>query len=203
MNKAGLGITAKWQLGEFDDSTKTMASLAAGNPPPLSYLGRWQHPDLAARDAETLIVAIDNVQQSGALRAEHRILEVDDLLRATSQRIVEAGIDSVETLQMQPRNVIGASSELAAENRELKSYLFQNMYKHYRVARMEAKADRVLTELFNTYIGRPEQLPPAVRERADDDVDRLYRAVCDYLAGMTDRFALDEHARLFDPYTLP
>ncbi len=130
-------------------------------------------------------------------------IEVDDLLRATTQRIVDAGIDSVEALQMQPRNVIGSSAELAGENRELKSYLFQNMYRHYRVARMEAKADRVLTELFNTYIGRPEQLPPAVRERADDDVDRLYRAVCDYLAGMTDRFALDEHARLFDPYTLP
>jgi multiple sugar transport system substrate-binding protein len=50
-NKAGLGITAKWQLGEYDDSTKTMASLAAGNPPPVSFLGRWQHPDLAARNA--------------------------------------------------------------------------------------------------------------------------------------------------------
>jgi ABC-type glycerol-3-phosphate transport system substrate-binding protein len=51
LNKAGLGITATWQLGEYDDSTKTMAALAAGAPPPVSFLGRWQHPDLAARNA--------------------------------------------------------------------------------------------------------------------------------------------------------
>ena len=57
VNKAGIGITAKWQLGEYDDSTKTMAALAAGTPPPTSFLGRWQHPDLAARDA---IVVLDD-----------------------------------------------------------------------------------------------------------------------------------------------
>jgi dGTPase len=154
---------------------------------------------------DTLMLRAGQIDDMTRHRVIRRLIgiEVDDLLRATSQRIVAAGIDSVETLQRQPLNVIGSSPELASENREMKSYLFQNMYRHYRVARMEAKADRVLTELFETYIGRPEQLPPAVRERADDDVDRLYRAVCDYLAGMTDRFALDEHARLFDPYTLP
>lgn len=154
---------------------------------------------------DTLMLRAGQIDDMTRHRVIRRLIgiEVDDLLRATSQRIVAAGIDSVEALQRQPLNVIGSSPELASENREMKSYLFQNMYRHYRVARMEAKADRVLTELFETYIGRPEQLPPAVRERADDVVDRLYRAVCDYLAGMTDRFALDEHARLFDPYTLP
>lgn len=50
-NKAGMGATAKWQMGEYDENTKTMAALAAGTPPPVSYLGRWQHPDLAARGA--------------------------------------------------------------------------------------------------------------------------------------------------------
>ena len=130
-------------------------------------------------------------------------IEVEDLLKATAGRIAAAGADSVEALQRLSHNVIGASPELAGENRELKAYLFQNMYRHYRVARMEAKADRVLSELFTTYISRPEQLPPAVHERADDHDGQLHRTVCDYLAGMTDRFALDEHARLFDPYTLP
>lgn len=129
-------------------------------------------------------------------------IEVDDLLQATHARIEAAGVASVEALQRLSHNVIGASESLALENKELKKHLFQNMYRHYRVARMEAKADRVLSELFTTYISRPEQLPPSVGERSDKKLT-LQRAVCDYLAGMTDRFALDEHARLFDPYTRP
>ncbi|HRF47692.1 MAG TPA: deoxyguanosinetriphosphate triphosphohydrolase [Anaerolineales bacterium] len=129
-------------------------------------------------------------------------IEVDDLVQATHARLAAASVESVEAVQRLPHNVIGASEPLAVENREMKQYLFQNMYRHYRVARMEAKADRVLSELFTAYINRPEQLPPSVRERAEQTLT-LQRAVCDYLAGMTDRFALDEHARLFDPYVRP
>jgi dGTPase len=91
---------------------------------------------------------------------------------------------------------------MAARNRELKRFLYANMYRHYRVARMEAKANRVLSDLFETYTRKPEQLPKEVNQRAETTGD-LDRAVCDYLAGMTDRFALDEHYKLFDPYTLP
>jgi ABC-type glycerol-3-phosphate transport system substrate-binding protein len=68
-NKAGLGITAEWQLGEYDENTKTMAALAAGNPPSISFLGRWQHPDLAARDA--IVVLDDYVENSPTFKWEN------------------------------------------------------------------------------------------------------------------------------------
>ncbi len=129
-------------------------------------------------------------------------LEVADLVAATHARIEAAGARSVEDLQRLPHNVIGWGAEMAARNKALKKFLYENMYRHYRVARMEAKANRVLGDLFDAYTQRPNQLPRPTQQRAEMTGD-LYRAVCDYLAGMTDRFALDEHYKLFDPYTLP
>ena len=89
---------------------------------------------------------------------------------------------------------------MAAHNSQLKDFLYENMYRHYRVVRMQVKAETIIGELFEAYIAEPAQLPKEVQQRTEVD---LYRAVCDYMAGMTDRFALDEHYKLFDPYTLP
>jgi len=83
----------------------------------------------------------------------------------------------------------------------LKDYLFKNMYQHYRVFRMQVKAERFLEDLFEAYTRYPETLPHGVRERARDG--DLYRTVCDYIAGMTDRFALEERDKLFDPHKRP
>ena len=121
-------------------------------------------------------------------------------MRATNARLEAAGVNSVEALQRLPHNVIGWGDELAGYNKELKRFLYENMYRHYRVVRMQVKAEKLLTALFEGYIAEPAQLPKEVQQRAEGDV---YRAVCDYVAGMTDRFALDEHYKLFDPYTLP
>ena len=129
-------------------------------------------------------------------------LEVDDLVHATDGRLQAAGADSVEAVQRLSHNVIGWSDSLAAANRELKRFLFENMYRHYRVVRMQVKAEHLLADLFQGYQREPAQLPPAVQQRAAAKGD-LPRAICDYIAGMTDRFALDEHYKLFDPYTLP
>jgi dGTPase len=134
-------------------------------------------------------------------------IEVDDLVRATHSRIESAGVNSVEALQRLPGNVIGWSDSMAAGNRQLKRFLYEYMYRHNRVVRMQVKAERILSELFNAYLGEPAQLPREVRQRADGALDgdrrRLARAVCDYIAGMTDRYALEEHAKLFDPHTRP
>jgi dGTPase len=124
-------------------------------------------------------------------------LEVTDVVNATDGRIQAAGIKSIEDLQRQAKNVIGFSDELKRINRGLKDFLFNRMYRHYRVTRMQIKADRLLSELFNAYVSEPGQMPDAARKRIDQD--GLQRAVCDYMAGMTDRFALDEHAKMFDP----
>lgn len=84
-------------------------------------------------------------------------------------------------------------------NRELKAFLLERLYRHPRVIRMQKKAERVVTELFQAYVSEPAQLPLEVQARIGEDGD-LYRVVCDYIAGMTDRFALQEYAKMFDPY---
>ncbi len=128
-------------------------------------------------------------------------LEVSALLESTQQRIAAADLQSVEALQMLDHNVVGFSDEYVTMNQQLTSFLFANMYQHYRVVRMQTKAERFIEELFNAYVEKPEILPKEVQARAQ--TREFYRTICDYLAGMTDRFALKEYSKLFDPATLP
>ena len=123
------------------------------------------------------------------------------MLEATQQRIAAADLGSVESLQLLDHNVVGFSDEFSTMNQQLKSFLFANMYMHYRVVRMQTKAERFIEELFNAYVEKPEILPKKVQARAQ--TGEFYRTICDYLAGMTDRFALKEYSKLFDPATLP
>jgi dGTPase len=74
------------------------------------------------------------------------------------------------------------------------------MYRHYRVNRMSSKARRVVRELFQLFLAEPDCLPSEWREMVGGDRGDAARVIADYLAGMTDRFALDEHRRLFDTY---
>lgn len=170
-------------------------------PPELAGLELWElvHESIGTRGRET--ETLDELTRHRLIR---RLigLEVEDLVHATDRRIVEAGIKSVEALQRWPHNVVDWSAEMAARNQELKRCLFGNMYRHYRVVRMQVKAENILSDLFHAYVRHPTQLPPEVQQRAEAKND-LPRAVCDYLAGMTDRFALDEHYKLFDPHTRP
>ncbi len=126
-------------------------------------------------------------------------LEVSALLEATQQRI--EGLHSVEALQLLDHNVVGYSDDFVTMNQQMKDFLYANMYQHYRVVRMQTKAERFIEELFNAYVEKPEILPKKVQERTQSG--EFYRTICDYLAGMTDRFALKEYSRLFDPSTLP
>jgi dGTPase len=139
--------------------------------------------------------------------ARHRLirrligLEVTDLLQATSERLQKSGVDSVDALQRLAYNVGGFSASMAGMNRQLKDFLYRNMYQHHRVVRMQVKADSFLEDLFNAYVRNPEILPEPVQARAEEG--DFHRTVCDYIAGMTDRFALQEHSKLFDPATQP
>lgn len=125
-------------------------------------------------------------------------IEVSDVVSATSQQITENGIKSLEELRAASENVACYSPALAAENQELKQFLFQNFYRHYRVVRMAVKAARTIDHLFAAYISEPRQLPFEVQRRVTDADDNLHRVVCDYLAGMTDRYAIQEYRRLYD-----
>jgi len=128
-------------------------------------------------------------------------LEVSDLVTATDQRLRESGVRSVDELQRLAYNVIGYSEEMHRRNRQIKDFLYANMYRHHRVVRMAVKAERIITALFNAYRDEPAMLPHHVQ--AWIEPRGIERTICDYIAGMTDRFALQEHEKLFDPSTLP
>jgi dGTPase len=126
-------------------------------------------------------------------------IEVSDTIEATARNIETAGIHSLADLRRHEDNVAGYSLALAEENRELKRYLFDNFYRHFRVVRMATKAERLLRALFTAYVEQPLQLPNSTRAHAEAHPDGLHRVVCDYIAGMTDRYAIQEYKRLFDP----
>jgi dGTPase len=128
-------------------------------------------------------------------------MEVTDLIMATDQRLRESGVRSVEELQRLPFNVIGFSEDMHRRNRELKDFLYNHLYRHHRVVRMAVKAERIITDLFRAYHDEPEMLPHHVQEAIDEH--GLERTLCDYIAGMTDRYAVEEYRKLLDPMEKP
>jgi dGTPase len=128
-------------------------------------------------------------------------MEVNDLVHTTHQRLLDSNVKSVEELQRLPYNVIGFSEDMHRRNRQLKDFLYANLYRHYRVVRMQVKAERAIADLFNAYRAEPSILPPHVQERVE--LYGLERTICDYIAGMTDRFATEEHQKLFDSNVMP
>lgn len=123
---------------------------------------------------------------------------VMDVIEYSSKQIQKMKIKSLFDLQKMDRAIVTYSPEMKRKVTELKRFLFKNLYQHYRVIRMTDKGQRFLKDLFNVYLQKPGQLPPEVLEKGKKE--GIYRVLCDYLAGMTDRFALDEYKRFFEPY---
>lgn len=124
-------------------------------------------------------------------------IEVEDLIESTHRVIRESGINSVQALQELPYNVISFSDDMTRHNRELKDFLFHNLYQHHRVIRMQVKAEKIVEDLFHAYQAEPLMLPDHIQAWIDQR--GLERAICDYIAGMTDRFAILEYEKLFEP----
>ena len=124
--------------------------------------------------------------------------EVVDLLDTSSRAISDAGIDGVEAVRRAGETLIHFSGELEKKKLELQDFLMDRVYKHYRVVRMTAKAKMFVEGLFNAYVDNPDQLPP--EHKAWVKEAGLHRGICDYIAGMTDRFAQQEHMKLFNPF---
>jgi dGTPase len=128
-------------------------------------------------------------------------LEINDVIEATNWRLMQTGVQTPAQLQALPNNVICNTESFERMNSELKDFLYANLYRHYRVVRMAEKAHRYLDDIFAAYLKEPAQLPPEVQKRIESR--GLHRAIADYIAGMTDRFALMEWQRLNDPFTRP
>ncbi len=123
--------------------------------------------------------------------------EVTDVIQTVERNLRELHIQSPEDVRCAPYNLVGFSAEMQEKNRQLKDFLFQHLYRHYRVMRMQVKAQRLIRQLFEAYLNEPRQLPLEVQARLANEQPE--RVVCDYIAGMTDRFAIQEYRKLFDP----
>jgi dGTPase len=128
-------------------------------------------------------------------------MEVTDLVNTTYNRLRDSNVKSVEELQRLPYNVISFSEDTQRRNRQFKDFLYTHLYRHHRVVRMQVKAERIVTDLFHTYQSEPAILPGHVQDQIE--LYGLERTISDYIAGMTDRFAIEEHKKLFDPAIKP
>ncbi len=137
-------------------------------------------------------------------RRKHQIISalighlIKDLCSTTLENIESFGIRTLDDLRRVNRQLVAFSPDVAEKNRKLKQFLMVNLYRHHKVERMRVKAERYLTQLFDAYLKHPTLLPRKYLKKMDDTVRE--RVICDYIAGMTDRFALDEFKRLFEPY---
>ena len=120
---------------------------------------------------------------------------VVDLITTSRNNIVQAGVTSIDDVRNAPP-LIAFSAEMKQEAQELKRFLRKNLYQHYQVNRMTSKARRIITDLFGIFISGPQLLPPDYQVDGDDQVEQA-RKVADYIAGMTDRYAMREYRRLF------
>jgi dGTPase len=152
----------------------------------------------------------DNMGWSGSVMDEvtrHRFIRelvgifVDDVLEATLERISALNPTSAEDIQRHPANVVNYSDAMLQLNRALKVFLYENMYRHYRVVRMQVRAEHFISQLFASYTKEPRQLPTEYRAKVEKD--GVHRVVADYIDSMTDRSAVLEYRQLYDPLMRP
>jgi dGTPase len=125
---------------------------------------------------------------------------VTDLIGECEKRIARLRIQSLEEVRSQPETLLGFSKEKGRQNSQLRTFLFSNMYTHHKMLRMSDKAKRTIKALFEAYRNNHNLLPPWIQERINGD--HPLKVIGDYIAGMTDRFAIQEHQRIYDPYEL-
>jgi dGTPase len=156
------------------------------------------------RDAWTEASALASSAPARVTRyqAVRRLIDwmVTDLADTVSARIDREGIDSLDGIRRVMPRLVDFSPPMAERHQTLKAFLTEHLYHHHRVTRMTQKADRIMTALFEVYSSEPKQLPPHVTGRVRDEGETMPRVIADYIAGMTDRFALEEYKKLFDPY---
>ena len=160
-------------------------------------LALWS--EIMASLGETVDTPVTTMLRRRAIR---RLIgkEVTDAVQATDRQLGALNILSVDDLRNLGENVANFSEAMQEKNAELKALLLNHFYRHYRLKRMAAKASRILTDLFSAYTTDPLMLPFETRDQVEEDPEKTKRVICDYIAGMTDRYALMEHTRLFDPH---
>ena len=165
------------------------------NEDDLSGVPLW---DEAVKDTKKRFSGIDDQIKRSQIVRYLINLQVSDVVNNAARRIEALDIKSVGDLEDQKEKIVGFSEAMSAKRVPFKEALNDRLYRHYRVIRMSNKASRFLKALFQVYCDNPEQLPPQALEKIEEM--GKYRVICDYIAGMTDRYALDQYKRLFEPY---
>jgi len=124
--------------------------------------------------------------------------QVTDVIGNTESLLKKYKVRTSDDVKKCGRKLVVFSPGMTAARKPMREFLMRRLYKHYRVVRMSEKAERFLKELFRAYLDKPEQLPTATFSRIK--TDDKYRVICDYIAGMTDRYALEEYKKFFDPF---
>ena len=149
---------------------------------------------------KAITAAVDELTRHRMIRSFIGLV-VKDLVTSTEAQLSKSAVKSNADIRHFPENLVRTSDAFLLPLEGLRNRLFEKLYRHHRVMRMALKAERILSELFEMYISNPKILPPSVTERTEEIT--LHRIVCDYIAGMTDRFALEEYEKMTDPHTKP
>jgi dGTPase len=142
-------------------------------------------------EAEPSIVRLEAVRRMiGAM--------VDDVLTETQRRAAETGVGSADEVRGLNHALVAFSRDMVEDLAQLRLFLMERMYRHWRVNRTRSQARRILAEMFQLFMAEPDVMPTEwfARSQKRDEAGRA-RVVCDYIAGMTDRFAIEEHRKLF------
>jgi dGTPase len=123
---------------------------------------------------------------------------IEDVIRESLARLVAIDPRSPDDVRVAGAPVIGFSGDMAEADRAIKAVLTRDVYRISRVRDVMARAERLVEKLHARYVAEPASLPAEWRPRTGDDADRATRRMADFIAGMTDRYALAEHERLFD-----
>jgi dGTPase len=161
----------------------------------LADLEFWRQ---ASKEIESRFSSISRIQRKYQVIRYLINAQISDLIDESEKKIREHNIKTADDVRKLKFKIITFSPEIEKKRQSLRKFLSENLYKHYRVMRMADKARRFIYELFKVYITKPEQLPPESQERLNQE--DVYRVVCDYIAGMTDRYVQEEYRKLFDPF---
>lgn len=147
---------------------------------------RKQYPDLPIPAVRRPI--LDNLEA----------LLLNDVVACSRARLAEAKVETIDDVRQAGRELVDCSESMASRLAELEGFLKDRVYRHRRLIRMDNKAVRIIQHLFDAYVAEPRLLPYRFHQRIAEQ--GVHRVVCDYIAGMTDRFAQNEYQKLFDPF---
>ncbi len=155
-------------------------------------------------------IVVDRIQWQDTILDEitrHHIvrelvgLQVDDVLTQSVKNLQELTPETPQDIQNHTKPLVAHSNKQQEMNRQLKDFLYQNMYRHFRIVRMQERAEHFVSALFSSYVKQPMQLPDHYRAKLDKEA--THRVIADYIASLTDRSALREYRTFFDPVTRP